>query len=647
MLGQGAIGVEDVRSTDASERLLEDSWATRSRRVSRRELIVEAIAALLFLLAAGLLAVLGNEGQPIDPWVAGLLVVLYAVVSRIEFPVGTGYFVPSYLVLVPMLVMLPPAVVPLLTALALVLGAAGQWLTGHARPERLLFSIPDAWHAVGAALVLVLFADGQIGVGLASVYVAALIAAYLFDLLSATAREAAALGVTSEVQVEVVTRVWLVDACLAPIGLLIAAAASEAPARLLYVLPLSALLFVLARDRTARIAQAQQRLEQAFTDPLTGLGNRRMLAGDLGERIASASAEEPLALVVLDLNGFKGYNDRFGHAAGDALLARLGAKLAAAVAPRGVAYRLGGDEFCVLAEAGGNRGLSAAAAATAALTEEGEEFAVSAARGVVLVPDEADDPDLALRLADERMYGHKHGRSAAEREQAQLLLTRSMETRHPAARRDSQGVAEYAARVGRALGMDAEEIDVITRAGELHDLGKVGIPDAILEKAGALDESEWEIVRQHTILGARILDAAPPLRPVARIVRATHERWDGRGYPDGLAGKRIPLGARIVSVCDAYVAMTGERPYARRLSRSEACRELRREAGRQFDAGVVEAFLAELAAGSVQAGERRSPALRSSELDNMTTYLRELMQLRRAARSPGQVAFGHEGGLGS
>ena len=646
MLGQGTVTGEDVRSADASERLLEDSWAARSRRVSKRELIAEAIAALLFLLAAGLLAVLGGDGQTIDPWVAGLLVALYAVVSRIEFPIGTGYFVPSYLVLVPMFVMLPPALVPLLTALALVLGAAAQWATGRARPERLLFSIPDAWHTVGAALVLVLFADGQIGAGLASVYVAALLAAYTFDLLSATAREAAALGVTSEVQVEVVARVWLVDACLAPIGLLIANAASGAPAKLLYVLPLSALLFILARDRTARIAQAQQRLEQAFTDPLTGLGNRRMLAGDLQERIERASESEPVALIVLDLNGFKGYNDKFGHGAGDAMLARLGAKLAAAVAPHGIAYRLGGDEFCVLADAVDGRGDSAAAAAAAALTEQGEQFAVSAAHGVVLVPDEVDDPDLALRLADERMYGHKHGGSAATREQAQLLLTRSIETRRPTLDESTPSVADYAGRVGRMLGMDAEEIDVTTRAGELHDLGEVGIPDAILEKPGALDESEWELIRHHTILGAQILNAAPPLRPVARIVRATHERWDGRGYPDGLAAEAIPLGARIVAACDAYAAMVGERPYARTLSHSEACRELQLEAGKQFDPQVVDAFLAVLAAEPGQGNERDHGQPRSPELDDMTAYLRELLQLRRAARKSREPALGHEGGSG-
>jgi HD-GYP domain-containing protein (c-di-GMP phosphodiesterase class II) len=154
-------------------------------------------------------------------------------------------------------------------------------------------------------------------------------------------------------------------------------------------------------------------------------------------------------------------------------------------------------------------------------------------------------------------------------------------------------VAELAVAVGRRLGLYGEDIDEIARAAELHDIGKVGIPDAVLSAPRALDEIEWELMRQHTILGERILNAAPALRPVARIVRASHERWDGAGYPDGLAGEDIPKGARIVAVCDAYEAMTSERPYRRAVSHEQACAELRAMAGRQFDPEVVEAFLLE------------------------------------------------------
>jgi putative nucleotidyltransferase with HDIG domain len=156
----------------------------------------------------------------------------------------------------------------------------------------------------------------------------------------------------------------------------------------------------------------------------------------------------------------------------------------------------------------------------------------------------------------------------------------------------TQRVGRTAALLAERLGMDPEWCDLLRHAAPLHDIGKVGIPDAILNKDDRLTAGEWEFVRNHTILGERILQGAPALRPIARLVRASHERWDGSGYPDRLRGEEIPLGARIVSVCDAYEAMVTERSYRVAMSREGACQELRRCAGAQFDPAVVEAFLA-------------------------------------------------------
>ena len=141
--------------------------------------------------------------------------------------------------------------------------------------------------------------------------------------------------------------------------------------------------------------------------------------------------------------------------------------------------------------------------------------------------------------------------------------------------------------VARALELSSDDIDVLVRAAELHDVGKVAVPEAILAKPGPLDDIEWGFIRQHTIVGERILSAAPALVPVAKLVRSSHERYDGNGYPDGLAGEEIPLGARIISVCDAYHAMTSARPYDNALSHEEAMVEMRRCAGEQFDPDVV------------------------------------------------------------
>ena len=148
--------------------------------------------------------------------------------------------------------------------------------------------------------------------------------------------------------------------------------------------------------------------------------------------------------------------------------------------------------------------------------------------------------------------------------------------------------------VGHKLGMAAEQLDELRRAAELHDVGKAAIPDAILDKPGPLDQQEWEFMRRHTLVGERILAAAPALAPVATIVRSSHERWDGEGYPDRLRGEQIPLAARIVAVCDAYEAITDDRCYRSARSSEIARDELLREAGRQFDPAVVVAFLEEL-----------------------------------------------------
>ena len=334
---------------------------------------------------------------------------------------------------------------------------------------------------------------------------------------------------------------------------------------------------------------------EALTDGLTGLPNRRRLMLDLERAFQGHGRHHevrPATFAFFDLDGFKGYNDTYGHGAGDMLLDRLASRLAATVEGHGRAYRLGGDEFCVLLD--GHLALEdpRMAACGGALVEQGEGFRVGASCGAVAIPDEADSPTQALQLADQRMYAAKRSARASSRTQTRNVLLQLLREREPELHTHLAGVAALAGAVGRHLGLSAEQLDEVTRAAELHDVGKIAIPDEILHKPASLDEGEWELMRQHTIIGDRILGAAPAMRPVAQIVRASHERWDGAGYPDRLAGEQIPLGARIVSVCDAFHAMTTSRPYQRTLSRGEALAELRRCAGTQFDPAVVDAFCA-------------------------------------------------------
>jgi two-component system, cell cycle response regulator len=360
-------------------------------------------------------------------------------------------------------------------------------------------------------------------------------------------------------------------------------------------LALTAAALVLVLVRTALVFSENQRMidrihEEARTDPLTGLRNRRSLMDDMAYELACATPEEPRAIVLFDLDGFKEYNDAFGHPAGDGLLARLGLRLADAVHGHGLAYRLGGDEFCVLLRPGAAGVEPLALACVAALSEHGEGFDVTTSHGSVLAPTEARTTTEALQLADRRMYARKGGRRLSPGSQSRDVLLRTLSEARPDVHAHLRGTSDLAIGVGQELGMSVDALNEVARAAELHDVGKMAIPDAILHKTGPLDEAEWGFMRRHPIIGERILLAAPALRSAARLVRSSHERWDGSGYPDALAGEEIPLGARVVAVCDAFHAMTTDRPHRPARTRAEALMELSRCAGTQFDPEVVEAF---------------------------------------------------------
>jgi diguanylate cyclase (GGDEF)-like protein/putative nucleotidyltransferase with HDIG domain len=343
----------------------------------------------------------------------------------------------------------------------------------------------------------------------------------------------------------------------------------------------------------AKMREAQHQLEHASeTDSLTGLSNRRKLMLDLEE---VTSSRQPAVLVLLDLDGFKAYNDTFGHPAGDSLLTRLGARLRAAVGDAGRVYRLGGDEFCVIWSAGKDARARVEAISAAALTERGEGFAITAARGASVLPLDATNAEDALRTADLRMYSHKASSRASSSTQSRDVLLRMLAELRPELEPHVTAVAVLAEAVAVALGLSPHAIENVRYAAQLHDIGKIAIPDAILDKPGRLDEQEWGFIRRHTVVGERILNAAPALAEVAAIVRSSHEHYDGKGYPDSLAGTAIPLGSRIIAVCDAFDAMTANRTYRLAMSPADALAELERCSGTQFDPQIVDVFKSTLA----------------------------------------------------
>jgi two-component system, cell cycle response regulator len=377
------------------------------------------------------------------------------------------------------------------------------------------------------------------------------------------------------------------------LALLIVTATRSADYPLALVLAAGALAAVLARFALTLRANARMLLHaqhEAMTDALTGLPNRRRLTADLEARISSCKGTG-CALALYDLNGFKDYNDTYGHAAGDALLITLAEKLRESVDGRAIAYRMGGDEFCVLVDCDTTEDPGAVASRAAFALDLGTQgFEVNAAHGLVLLPSEAGNASDALRLADVRMYEDKERRRMGPRRQAARALMQALVERDAGLHEHVEGVQSLATEVAERLGLDPTEVERVRLGALLHDVGKIAIPDSILHKPGPLSEGEWTLMHRHTLIGQRILERAPALADVALLVRSSHERVDGGGYPDGLVADAIPIGARVIAVCDAYDAMVSTRSYRAALGCDEALAELRRCAGAQFDAGVVELF---------------------------------------------------------
>ena len=352
---------------------------------------------------------------------------------------------------------------------------------------------------------------------------------------------------------------------------------------------------VAAHESVKRLASEKEALlgvsrGEARTDALTGLRNRRALTTDLARRISESSDSEELLLVMFDLDGFKLYNDTFGHPAGDAMLQRLGGRLAVAAAKHsGSAYRMGGDEFCVLVHWRSADAEQLLNETISALEDGGDAWHIGCSHGVSWIPSEAATEGEALKLADERLYANKASRSSASRQVTDALL-QVLTEQGASLDEHVERVSESAGRLATALDLPEPEVERIRLAAQLHDIGKTAIPAAILDKPGPLDERERAFVRRHPTIGARIVAAAPVLAYTAGLIQSSHERVDGQGYPNGLASEDIPLGSRIIAVCDAFDAMTSGRLYGPAISVDAALTELKRHAGTQFDATIVDAF---------------------------------------------------------
>jgi putative nucleotidyltransferase with HDIG domain len=430
-----------TRAHPEEEALIEGARVRSDQRMSAREWIGSWATAVGFLAAATACALVLPWPRQLDPWLAVGLVAAYALSSRVRFFIGAGYTVPTQVVLVPMLFLLPTPLVPALVALAQLVGVLPDLRTGKLHPNRALHAVGDSGYALAPALILTLAHATPFQPELWPFYLLALAGQFVLDLAVNACRDWFELGVSPRMSLSDNGWIYAVDALLAPVGLLAAAAGTVQPWLFALVVPQVVLLEVFARER-------QRRLDGA-----------------------------------LEL--------RHAYQGTSALLAEL--------------------------------------------------------------------------LEDDDKYTGMHSRD----------------------------VVELSVAVATELGLDSRQVRDTEFAALLHDIGKIAVPKEIINKPGKLNDEEWAVMRTHTIEGQRMLDqVGGALQRVGGIVRASHEDWDGSGYPDGLAGEDIPIEARVVSVCDAYHAMTSDRSYRKALPVSVAVEELRRCSGTQFDPKVVAALLA-------------------------------------------------------
>jgi diguanylate cyclase (GGDEF)-like protein/putative nucleotidyltransferase with HDIG domain len=346
---------------------------------------------------------------------------------------------------------------------------------------------------------------------------------------------------------------------------------------------------------------------QADCDPLTGLLNHRSFHDAVDRALAERDGPGSTCVVLIDLDNFKRINDEDGHGGGDRLLRAAAAALADTCRRGDLAFRLGGDEFALLL-AGLDEEAAAAVGRRTCAAIAALDVRLGASAGLVALGQDSTKDSL-LEQADQRLYAAKRGGRPTERgtsdwstattQVAVDVLVAALESHHTATAGHSLDVSELSARVAARLGASPTERELVRQAALLHDLGKLAIPPEILSKAGPLEPHEWDIVRTHPDRGAEILLRAPGLEGLAAAVRASHERWDGGGYPNGLAGREIPFAARIVAACDAFDAMVAERPYSPALAPAAAIAELHECAGSRFDPDVVATLVVELSSRRV------------------------------------------------
>jgi diguanylate cyclase (GGDEF)-like protein/PAS domain S-box-containing protein len=329
----------------------------------------------------------------------------------------------------------------------------------------------------------------------------------------------------------------------------------------------------------------------SFYDKLTNTYNRAFF--DIELQRLNSQRQMPLSLVLGDLNGLKLVNDTFGHVYGDKLIKKIADILKTCFRKEDIIARWGGDEFIILLP-------KTTYSTTMQIVERVHQkcrenstktMHISISTGIITLEKPSEDTDKLIIEAEDRMYRHKLTESQSARSSIISSLGKALEERDYETEEHTKRMERYSLLFGHALNLSDNKIDELSLLATLHDIGKIGIPDKIVLKPGKLTEEEWEIMRKHSEIGYRIALSSPDLVHIAKPILYHHERWDGKGYPSGLTGEKIPISSRVISIIDAYDAMTSDRPYRRALAKEKAVEEIKRCGGSQFDPSLVEVFM--------------------------------------------------------
>lgn len=350
---------------------------------------------------------------------------------------------------------------------------------------------------------------------------------------------------------------------------------------------------IMIRDITQQVRLEDELRQMAERDAMTGLYNRRIFEEEMFAK--EDKATEGIALIILDIDGLKLINDTVGHEVGDQVIKIVGKEVQDRFEAFGLVARLSGDEFGVMSECLDGDAIEQIMKRMKATIDEingfSKLFQISVSYGYGIYVGQAFDPRALFREADNNMYQNKMFKASSVRSGLVRTLMKALEAKDFITEGHADRMESLTEELGRAIGLGQNKIDRLMLLAKFHDIGKVGIPDRILNKPGKLDEQEYRIMKTHSQIGRRIALASPELSDIADLIYHHHEKWDGTGYPLGVVGEAIPIECRILALVDTYDAMTNDRPYRKALPHEAAMKEIRIHKGRQFDPTLVEAFV--------------------------------------------------------